>query len=338
VLKAHPSHPQLSRSTGAVVVDALGSAGAPEGTFAVVTGFETGNRLVQDPRIKAAAFTGSLRGGRALYDLAVNRPEPIPFYGELGSVNPAFVTREAAASRSDDVATGFVGSISLGVGQFCTKPGLLFVPAGAGLEDRIAALANDQAGGPMLTEHMREGFGHALEHLGGQPGVRVLAGDLHPADEPTPTVLATTVPEFLADSEALTQEAFGPAALVVAYESDEQLLEAARVFEGQLTATVQGTGEEAVVPDLLGILSERVGRVVWNGWPTGVSVTYAQHHGGPYPATTTVQTTSVGTAAIDRFLRPVTYQDTPDAVLPPPLQEANPWHLPRRVDGVQQQP
>jgi NADP-dependent aldehyde dehydrogenase len=339
VLKAHPSHPQLSRSTGEVVVDALRGAGAPDGTFAVVTGFETGNRLVQDPRVKAAAFTGSLRGGRALYDLAVSRPEPIPFYGELGSVNPAFVTRDAAEARPDEVASGFVGSVSLGVGQFCTKPGLLFVPAGAGLEDRIAAAASGKPGAPMLSAHMREGFGRALEHLAEQPGVRVLAGDPHAGgDEPAPTVLATTVPDFLADAEELTQEAFGPAALVVAYEDDAQLLEAARAFDGQLTATVQGTGEEPVVGDLLGILSERVGRVVWNGWPTGVSVTYAQHHGGPYPATTTVQTTSVGTAAMDRFLRPVTYQDTPDAVLPPPLQEANPWGIPRRVDGVLQQP
>jgi NADP-dependent aldehyde dehydrogenase len=189
----------------------------------------------------------------------------------------------------------------------------------------------------MLSSHMREGFGRALEHLATQPGVRVLAGDPTAGDDdPAPTVLATTVPEFVADAEALTQEAFGPAALVVAYEDDDQLLEAARVFDGQLTATVQGTGDEPVVPELLGVLSERVGRVVWNGWPTGVSVTYAQHHGGPYPATTTVQTTSVGTAAIARFLRPVTYQDTPDAVLPPPLQEANPWRIPRRVDGVQE--
>lgn len=333
VLKAHPSHPELSRSTGAVVVDALREAGAPDGTFAVVSGFETGLRLVQDPWIKAAAFTGSLRGGRALYDLAVSRPEPIPFYGELGSVNPTFVTRAAAAERADDVASGFVGSVSLGVGQFCTKPGLLFVPAGAGLEDRIAALAAGTPGAPMLSEHMREGFGRALERLAGRPGVRMLAGEPRPGDEPAPAVLATTVSDFVADAGELTQEAFGPAALVVSYESDEQLLEAARVFDGQLTATVHGTGEEPVVPELLGVLSERVGRVVWNGWPTGVSVTYAQHHGGPYPATTTVQTTSVGTAAIDRFLRPVTFQDTPDAVLPPPLQEANPWHLPRRVDG-----
>jgi delta 1-pyrroline-5-carboxylate dehydrogenase len=145
VLKAHPSHPQLSRSTGAVVVDALRAAGAPEGTFAVVTGFETGNRLVQDPRIAAAAFTGSLRGGRALYDLAVNRPVPIPFYGELGSVNPAFVTREAASARPDEVATGFVGSVSLGVGQFCTKPGLLFLPAGHGMNEDLVAAAGGVA-------------------------------------------------------------------------------------------------------------------------------------------------------------------------------------------------
>src|SRR4051795_4882764 len=331
VLKAHPSHPQLSRSTGAIVVDALRGAGAPDGTFAVVTGFETGNRLVQHPLIKAASFTGSLGGGRALFDLAVSRPEPIPFYGELGSVNPAFVTREAAEARPDEVAAGFVGPVSLGVGQFCPKPGLLFVPAGAGLEDRIAALASGKPAAPMLSEHMREGFGNAVAHLADQPGVRVLAGAPRQDGDPAPTVLATTVPEFLADAEELTQEAFGPAALVVAYESDEQLLEAARTFDGQLTATVQGTGEEPVAPDLLGILSERVGRVVWNGWPTGVSVTYAQQHGGPYPATTTVRTTSVGTAAMDRFLRPVTYQDTPDPVLPPALQEANPWRIPRRV-------
>jgi NADP-dependent aldehyde dehydrogenase len=146
------------------------------------------------------------------------------------------------------------------------------------------------------------------------------------------------VPELLADAEAMTEECFGPAALVVSYGSEEELLAAARVFGGQLTATVHGSGQESVVPALLDVMTERVGRVVWNGWPTGVSVTYAQHHGGPYPATTTVQTTSVGTAAIDRFLRPVTYQDAPDAVLPEPLREGNPWRLPRRVDGVLQQP
>jgi NADP-dependent aldehyde dehydrogenase len=336
LLKAHPSHPELSAATGAQVADALRQAGAPDGVFAVVMGYETGIALVKDARIRAASFTGSLRGGRALFDLAVSRPEPIPFYGELGSVNPAFVTPDAGAQRADDVAAGFVGSMSLGNGQFCTKPGLLFVPAGAGIEDRVAALAGAQPAAPMLSEHIRSGYFEALAELADRPGVRVIAGKTRHEGDPAPTVLATTVPDLLADAEAMTQECFGPAAIVVSYGSEEELLAAARVFDGQLTATIHSSGQEPVTSTLRDVLSERAGRVIWNGWPTGVSVTYAQHHGGPYPATTSIQTTSVGTAAIDRFLRPVTYQDAPDDVLPPALQEENPWHLPRRVDGVLQ--
>jgi NADP-dependent aldehyde dehydrogenase len=336
LLKANPSHPELSVATGAHVSDALAEAGAPEGIFAVVMGFETGIALVKDARIRAASFTGSLRGGRALFDLAVSRPEPIPFYGELGSVNPAFVTPDAGAQRADEVAAGFVGSMSLGNGQFCTKPGLLFVPAGSGLEERVAALAGERPAAPMLSEHIRSGYSEALAQLAERSDVRLIAGRVNPEGDPAPTILATTVSDLLADSEALTQECFGPAALVVSYRSEDELLAAARVFEGQLTATIQASGQEPVTSALLDVLTERVGRVVWNGWPTGVSVTYAQHHGGPYPATTSVQTTSVGTAAIDRFLRPVTYQDAPDDVLPPALQEDNPWRLPRRVDGVLQ--
>jgi NADP-dependent aldehyde dehydrogenase len=337
LLKANPSHPELSWVTGAHVSDALAEAGAPDGIFAVVRGFETGIALVKDPRIRAASFTGSLRGGRALFDLAVSRPEPIPFYGELGSVNPAFVTPDAGAHRADDVASGFVASMSLGNGQFCTKPGLLFVPAGAGLEGRVAALAGERPAAPMLSEHIRSGYAEALAQLAQRPGVRVIAGQASPEGDPAPIILATTVSDLLADSEALTQECFGPAALMVSYRSEDELLAAAQVFEGQLTATIHSSGQEPVTSALLDVLSERVGRVVWNGWPTGVSVTYAQHHGGPYPATTSVQTTSVGTAAIDRFLRPVTYQGAPDDVLPPALKEHNPWRLPRRVDGVLQQ-
>jgi NADP-dependent aldehyde dehydrogenase len=338
LLKANPSHPELSAATGAYVSQALAEAGAPVGIFAVVMGFETGIALVKDARIRAASFTGSLRGGRALFDLAVSRPEPIPFYGELGSVNPAFVTPDAAAQRADEVAAGFVGSMSLGNGQFCTKPGLLFVPAGSGLEDRVAALAGEKPAAPMLSEHIRSGYSEGLKQLAERPEVRVIAGEVNPDGDPAPTILATTVSDLLADSEALTQECFGPAAIVVSYGSEDELLAAAHAFEGQLTATIQSTGQEPVTSALLDVLTERVGRVVWNGWPTGVSVSYAQHHGGPYPATTSVQTTSVGTAAIDRFLRPVTYQDAPDDVLPPALQEDNPWRLPRRVDGVLQPP
>ena len=335
LLKASPSHPELSTATGDLVTDALTEAGAPAGIFAVVRGFETGTALVQDPRIRAAAFTGSLRGGRALFDLAVARPEPIPFYGEMGSVNPAFVTPDGAL-QADDVAAGFVNSISLGNGQFCTKPGLLFAPAGSGLDERVAALAGARPAAPMLSDHIRSGYSDALARLAERPGVRVIAGQVEQSGDPAPTVLATTVSDVLADPKALTEECFGPAALVVSYASEEELLAAAGVFDGQLTATIHGSGQEPVSTRLLEVLAERVGRVVWNGWPTGVSVTYAQHHGGPYPATTSVQTTSVGTAAIDRFLRPITYQGAPEAVLPPALREDNPWHLPRRVDGVLQ--
>jgi NADP-dependent aldehyde dehydrogenase len=334
LLKANPSHPELSSATGAHVSDALAEAGAPDGIFAVVLGFETGIALVKDPRIRAASFTGSLRGGRALFDLAVSRPEPIPFYGEFGSVNPAFVTPDAAAEQADDVAAGFVGSMSLGNGQFCTKPGLLFVPAGSGLEDRVAALAGERPAAPMLSEHIRSGYSEALKQLAERPNVRVITGKVDSEGDPAPTILATTVSDLLAHPTALTQECFGPAALVVSYRSEDELLAAARVFEGQLTATIHSPGQEPVSSALVDVLTERVGRLVWNGWPTGVSVTYAQHHGGPYPATTSVQTTSVGTAAIERFLRPVTYQHAPNEVLPPALQEDNPWRLPRRVDGV----
>ena len=281
LLKAHPSHPELSAATGAQVTDVLAEAGAPDGTFAVVMGYETGIALVKDPRIRAAAFTGSLRGGRALFDLAVSRPEPIPFYGELGSVNPAFVTPDAAADRAEDVAAGFVGSMSLGNGQFCTQPGLLFVPAGAGLEDRVAALAGERSAAPMLSEPIRSGYVEALAELAGRPGVRVIAGNATQGGDPAPTILATTVPDLLADAAAMTQECFGPAALVVSYSSEEELLAAARVFDGQLTATIHGSAAETVVSTLMDLLTERVGRIVWNGWPTGVSVTYAQHHGEP---------------------------------------------------------
>jgi NADP-dependent aldehyde dehydrogenase len=188
----------------------------------------------------------------------------------------------------------------------------------------------------MLSDHIRSGYSDALARLAERPGVRVIAGQVEQSGDPAPTVLGTTVSDVLADPDALTEECFGPAALVVSYTSEEELLAAARVFDGQLTATIHGSGQEPVSTRLLEVLAERVGRVVWNGWPTGVSVTYAQHHGGPYPATTSVQTTSVGTAAIDRFLRPITYQGAPEAVLPPALREDNPWHLPRRVDGVLQ--
>ena len=334
LLVVHPGHPRLSERTGRVLREALVGAGAPDGVFALVEGQEAGRRLIQHPRVAAGAFTGSLRGGRALFDLASGREAPIPFYGELGSTNPAVVTRGAATARAAEVAEGFAGSMSLGVGQFCTKPGVLLVPSGSPLPGLVADRLRNASGAPMLNDRIREGYGHALGALASHEVVEVLAGTVDPAADPAPTLLRTSAAEVIADPRPLTAEVFGPAALVVEYDDDEQLLDAVRVFEGQLTATVHGEPDEQVVPALLTALSERAGRVLWGGWPTGVTVSYAQQHGGPYPATTAIGTTSVGTAAIERFLRPVAYQGLPDALLPEPLRDANPWGVPQRVDGA----
>ncbi|MFE4468643.1 aldehyde dehydrogenase (NADP(+)) [Leifsonia sp. NPDC056824] len=338
VVKAHSAHPELSRVVAAHVLAALAEAGAPPGVFALVEGREAGRALVLDPRLTVATFTGSLSGGRALFDLAASRPQPIPFYGELGSVNPVFVTEAAAAEREQEIAAGFAASLTLGVGQFCTKPGVLLVPAASSLEASIVEAVRRSAGGPMLSEPIRDGYFASLAPLAERDDVELLTGSPTAVEEPVPTLYATDASTFLRSADELLEEHFGPAALLVRYRSTDELLAVARAFPGQLTATIQGAegdsaGGEAVGP-LLELLAARAGRVLWNGWPTGVSVTYAQQHGGPYPATTAPHFTSVGTASIARFLRPVAYQDTPDALLPPALQDADPWRVPRLVDGV----
>jgi NADP-dependent aldehyde dehydrogenase len=335
VLKAHPGHPNLSRRTGEIVSAALVSSGAPVGTFGVIYGDEAGRAAVTSPHIQAGAFTGSLGGGRALFDLAVARPSPIPFYAEMGSLNPVFVTRAALADRSHEILANFATSFTLSAGQFCTKPGLLFVPAGAVSDaDLTDALEAHRTGAPLLNEHIQTGYSRQLSALQQHAGVRTVVGETSVAGEPpTPTVLATTVAELLAAPDDLLVECFGPTTLVVHYGDDEELLAAAKAFGGQLTAAVHGEETDTILPPLLALLAERAGRVLWNGWPTGVSVTEAMQHGGPYPATTASQHTSVGSAAITRFLRPVCYQAMPDHLLPPALRDANPLGIPRRVDG-----
>ncbi len=332
VLVAHPGHPELSDATAQVVTEALEGAGAPAGAFAMTRGLETGQALIQDPRVTAGAFTGSLGGGRALFDLAVSRPVPIPFYGELGSVNPAFVTRGAADRRAVQVADGFVASMTMGAGQFCTKPGLLVVPRGSAVIDLVAQRVAAVGGAPLLNERIRDGYAASLAAMAGRDGVEVATGSTNAGDAPAPTLLRTTASALLADDH-LSDEVFGPAALVVEYDDDDELRRVAAATAGQLTATVCGDPDDEVVADLLTSLAGRVGRVLLDEWPTGVTVSYAQQHGGPYPATTAVGSTSVGTAAVDRFVRPVAYQGVPDPLLPPALQDGNPWGIPQRVDG-----
>ncbi|MGQ3383163.1 aldehyde dehydrogenase (NADP(+)) [Glutamicibacter sp. TV12E] len=332
IVKAHSGHLELTRATGEVVAKALDEAGAPAGLFHVVFGTEAGRTVLLDSRIKAAGFTGSIPGGRALMDLAVSRDEPIPFYGELGSNNPVFVTHAAADSRGEQIAADFVGSFTMGSGQFCTKPGTLFIPRNSNLRAALQAQAIP-AGAPMLNERIREGFTQVLQQLAGHDSVSVLAQGQEPfGAAPSPTLLVTGIEDLLADPHMLQTECFGPSALVVEYDTEDQLLQAARTFEGQLTATLQAEDDDHVA-ELVSVLANKAGRVLWNQWPTGVSVTYAQQHGGPYPATTAAGSTSVGTAAIERFLRPVAFQNFPQHLLPAQLQDANPAAVPQLVNG-----
>jgi NADP-dependent aldehyde dehydrogenase len=341
IVKAHSGHLRLSERTADIVTAALAAAGAPDGLFALVSGREAGTALVQDPAIKAVGFTGSIPGGRALFDLAVSRPEPIPFYGELGSLNPVVVTAAALRARDGELAAGLAGSFTLGAGQFCTKPGLVFIPAGTDFAALLAEATKDKAAAPMLTERIAEAYPDGLQAVAGltdaagAAAVEVVSGSVEQdaaADGAAPVVFLTSAANVLERPEELLEECFGPTTLLIEYSDQDELAEALAVVPGSLTATVHAEpGED--VSGLVELLSGLAGRVLFDGWPTGVAVNWAQQHGGPYPATTSLFT-SVGATAVRRFQRPVAYQEAPEAVLHPALREANPLGIPRRVDGV----
>lgn len=313
------------------MAQALEGAGAPRGSLALIEGREAGNALVQHPVIQAAGFTGSVSGGRALFDLASGRPDPIPFYGELGSVNPVVITPAAAGARGEELAKGLVGSFTLGVGQFCTKPGVVFVPEGAGFEDLVARFAVDAEGGPLLTERITDAFPLGVAHLEADPSVTVVA-EGRPTDGAQPVVLATDAAAVVDRPDTLLEECFGPVTVLVRYSSPDQLLAALRAVPGSLTGTLHSEPGDDVA-DVLEVLERRVGRVLFAGWPTGVAVTWSQHHGGPWPATTSLHT-SVGATAIRRFLRPVVFQDAPAELLPAVLRDDVLASLPHRRNGV----
>lgn len=339
VVKAHPGHPRLSRMTAEVVAEALRTAGAPGGAFGLVEGYEAGIALITHPAVRAASFTGSVAGGRALADRAAARPDPIPFFGELGSINPVVVTPGADAARGEQLATGLADSFRLGAGQFCTKPGIVFVPEDSvverSLRDVVGAAGRD-AGRP-LTEAIGTGFAGGIAALLAVPGVQAVAGQASTAaDGFVPVVAATDLDTFAEHAPTLLREVFGPATLLVRYDDADRLPQALACVEGSLTATIDAEDDEPI-DDLVGVLSARAGRVLFSGWPTGVAVTWAQHHGGPWPATTS-QHTSVGATAVRRFQRPLVLQDAPARVLPAALRDDNPLRIPRRVDGVLQLP
>ncbi|NKI42612.1 aldehyde dehydrogenase (NADP(+)) [Streptomyces physcomitrii] len=341
VVKAHPGHPELSRLTAGIVRRALAGAGAPEGVFALIEGERAGVEALRHPALRAAAFTGSERGGLALARIAADRPEPIPFYGELGSVNPVVVTEAAARARTREIAEGCAASLTQGAGQFCTNPGLLFLPAeDHGLLAALTAAVGAVPAAPMLGDRFTAGYLDGAGRLAALPGARRLVWPAEGAPEPAPRLLALDLAAFTAAGRAATAECFGPLGLVVTYGSRAELTGVLRKLPGQLTGSLHAEAAEAEATEagadgelaaLAEVLGDRSGRVLFNQWPTGVSVTHAMQHGGPFPAATVPATTSVGTAAAERFLRPVAYQALPEVLLPEPLREANPWGVPRRV-------
>ncbi len=326
VVKAHEGHPQTSAATARIVTAALAGAGAPEGTFAVVYGVPAGVRLLRHPAITAAGFTGSARGGLALQQICAGRDVPIPFYGELGSVNPAVVLPGAAAARAAETAAGYAGSLTLGAGQFCTNPGLLFIPEDAGLRTAIGSAIQATTGAPMLSERIHASYDAAAAALAKHPAVIPLATG-QPGEGPwaaTPQVFLTSLDAFAAGLPELAEERFGPAGLVITYPSVDAVLPVLARLGGNLAGSIHADPASAAdltaAAPVADVFSRTVGRVIWNGWPTGVAVTWAQHHGGPFPATTSPHFTSVGATAIRRWLIPVTYQDFPDELLPAPLR------------------
>nr|WP_263168259.1 aldehyde dehydrogenase family protein [Streptomyces sp. SCSIO ZS0520] len=337
VVKAHPDHPATSELCARLLRGAARESGLPADVLSLVHGFEAGTALVRHPLTAAVGFTGSVRGGRALHDLAAARPRPIPFHGELGSLNPVVLTARAAATRGAELGAGLAASFTLGTGQFCVKPGLVLVPAQEpSVERELVKAAAEAPARPLLDPRMREAFLAGAAERAALPGVEVL---LEAGAEPTAEAPLAVRPGVLAVPAArlharLTEECFGPLTVLVRYADEDELSAVLGQLDGNLTATVhlaaeeRGPGAEA----LLRRLEPLAGRLVVDGWPTGVAVAPAMQHGGPYPASTS-NTTSVGTAAIDRWLRPVTYQNTPDALLPPELREANPLGVPRELSA-----
>ncbi|TWA86858.1 NADP-dependent aldehyde dehydrogenase [Azospirillum brasilense] len=341
VVKAHSAHPGTSELVGRAVQAAVAECGLPEGVFSLIFGAGTsvGTALVADPRIKAVGFTGSRRGGVALMEVAAKRPEPIPVYAEMSSINPVFLLPAALAARAEALGRGFVASLTLGAGQFCTNPGILLAVDGPDL-DRFVAAAVEALGGSaaptMLTPGIHAAFDAGVAALADNALVVTLARGLD-GDGPNQcraALFATTADAFL-DDPSLREEVFGSASLLIRCPDLESLRAVAERLDGQLTATLQMDAADAgAAAALLPTLERKAGRILANGWPTGVEVCHAMVHGGPFPATSDSRTTSVGTAAIERFLRPVCYQDIPAGLLPESLRDGNPLGLWRRVDGA----
>ncbi|QPN47431.1 aldehyde dehydrogenase (NADP(+)) [Priestia aryabhattai] len=337
VVKAHSGHMATAELVAEAIERAAVATGMPAGVFNMIYGAGVGEALVRHPAIQAVGFTGSLKGGRALCDLAAARPQPIPVFAEMSSINPVLVLPAALQARGEQVAKELAASVVLGCGQFCTNPGLVIGIAGEAFGTFVATLAAHMADQPaqtMLNAGTLRSYASGVQRLQQHPGVRHLAGAEQVGDQARAQLFQADVSLLLNGDELLQEEVFGPATVVVEVADEAELRRALQALHGQLTATLIAEPEDfqrfaALVP----LLQRKAGRLLVNGYPTGVEVCDAMVHGGPYPATSDARGTSVGTLAIDRFLRPVCYQDYPDALLPDALKNANPLGLQRLVDG-----
>jgi NADP-dependent aldehyde dehydrogenase len=340
IVKAHPLHPGTSELVGKAILKAARKTNMPEGVFSLLHGIsnEAGMAIVNHPEIKAVGFTGSFKGGKALFDAAGKRPMPIPVFAEMGSVNPVFILPGALKEKNEILAKGLIGSVALGVGQFCTSPGVVVTKKSGDSEKFLQHLKTfnaETAAGTMLSEQIKNNYSKGIENLYHAEGVELVGSgaDDSSGNKATSNVFTTNFETF-SKNRSLSEEIFGPVTLNVSANSKTQMLEVAEKLEGHLTATIHGTDEDLVeYKDLIKILEQKVGRLIFNGFPTGVEVCHSMVHGGPFPATTAPQSTSVGTAAIKRFVRPVCYQDFPQAALPEPLKDANPLKIWRMVNG-----
>jgi 2,5-dioxopentanoate dehydrogenase len=342
IVKAHSAHPGTSELVGHVISESVRECGLPPGTFALLfgSGSEIGTALVAHPVIKAVGFTGSLSAGTALMRVAASRPEPIPCFMEMSSANPLFILPEALRTRAPQIAQGLFNSFTLGVGQFCTKPGLVFLPRNGDADAFVAALkahVDQSTPSPMLTDTICRNHHTGIAGRRAHERVELLAeGAAREAEGgayATPALFQVSGADLLADPE-LALEIFGPSTLIIRYSDVEEMMSLARGLEGQLTATVHGSDADiAGHKDLIAILERKAGRLIVNGFPTGVEVCHAMVHGGPYPATSESRMTSVGTQAIYRFVRPVCYQDFPQTALPDELKDENPLGIWRLING-----
>jgi alpha-ketoglutaric semialdehyde dehydrogenase len=339
IVKAHPAHPGTSELAGRVLTRAIESCGFPAGTFSLLfdAGTRVGSVLVRHPLMRAVGFTGSFKGGRALMDLAASRPRPIPVYAEMGSANPVFILPRALRERGESLAAGLHASFTLGGGQFCTKPGLVFLdaPEAPFLAKLRSLTANDQ-GFALLTSAIADTYSKALQE---RSKMQTTEGQRPASGFAAQAALLEMDYTAFAANQALHQELFGPSTLLITSTNREQMLAAARALDGHLTATILGTEDDLrEYKELIAILETKVGRVIFNGFPTGVEVTHAMVHGGPYPATSDGRSTSVGSQAILRFARPVCYQNLPQDALPAELQDDNPRKILRLWNGAWQAP